>query len=106
MLPKNHRLNLTKERFTKGDSQVSERYFKLLIKKGKAEGPRIGFIVSGKVGKAVVRNSVRRALSKAVEERVDTLPVGLYLIFIAYPQAASATWEELDNSVDKAFTKI
>ena len=106
MLPKNNRLNLTRERFAKGDAQFSERSFKLIVKKGMTDGPKIGFIVSGKVGKATTRNKVKRIISEVVEKNLDNLPRNTYLIFIAFPQASTAGKEELVISVDKALSKV
>ena len=106
MLPKNNRLNLTKERFTIGDAQFSERLLKLIVKKGRSDGPKIGFIVSGKVGKATTRNRVRRTLSSVVEKNLDKVPRDSYLIFIAFPQAASVSREELVKSANKALSKV
>ena len=106
MLPKTNRLNLTKERFIRGDAQVSERYFKLVVKKGMAGGPKVGFIVSSKVGKAVVRNKVRRTLSESVQRNLLSISKDNHLIFIAFPQASSAKKDEIEISVKKALSKI
>jgi len=106
MLPKKYRLNLTKGRFKRGDNQVSDRYFKIIVKRDRAVGPKIGFIVSSKVGNAVTRNKVRRSLSDAVEKNIETIPGNNHLIFIAYPQSSSAKSSELSNSVSRALEKI
>ena len=106
MLPKNYRLNITKERFKRGDNQVSDKYFKIIVKKGRIVGPRIGFIVSSKVGNAVTRNKVRRSLSAAVEKNIEEIPSDIHLIFIAYPQSSSAKPVEINDSVSRALTKI
>ena len=106
MLPKKYRLNLAKGRFKSGDNQVSDKYFKIIVKKGRSVGPKIGFIVSSKVGNAVTRNRVRRSLSASVEKNIDTIPGDNHLIFIAYPQSASAKLGEINDSVSKAIVKI
>jgi ribonuclease P protein component len=106
MLPKKNRLNLTKGRFKKGDVQVSDRLFKVVVKKGREQGPKIGFIVNSKVGNAVTRNRVRRRLSDYLEKNIEKLPVDYHLIFIAYPQSSQASAAELYDSVGKALIKI
>lgn len=106
MLPKRHRLNLKKEKFLKGDAQLPSQFFKLVVKKGVVGGPKIGFIVSGKVGSSVTRNKVKRILSESVEKKIDRIPNNLSLIFIAFPQSAGVTYREIDSSVDKILPKI
>jgi len=51
---------------------------------------RFGFLVSKRVGKAVVRNRVRRLLREAARARLPALPVGWDLILIARTGAAQA----------------
>lgn len=106
MLPKKHRLNLTKGRFRIGDNQVSDKYFKIIVKRGRSDGPKIGFIVNSKVGNAVTRNRVRRILSDAVESSIDGIPEDTHLIFIAYPQSASMKQSEISTNVSRALVKI
>ena len=106
MLPKKHRLNLTKRRFNRGDSQVSAKYFKIIVKRGRSDGPKVGFIVNSKVGNAVTRNRVIRSLSAAVESSVANIPKDTYLIFIAHPQVASVEPSEIKISVNRALVKI
>ena len=71
-----------------------------------AGGPKAGFIVSSKVGKSVVRNKVRRALSESVQRNLLIIPKECHLIFIAFPQASSAKKDEIEVSVKKALSKI
>lgn len=106
MLPKSHRLNLKRERFLKGDAEFTSPYFKLSIKRGKEPGPKIGFIVSGKVGKAARRNRVKRLLSEAVAKRLIEVPKDAFLIFIAFPKASQASLADIDASVVKVFRSL
>ncbi len=58
---------------------------------------RYGFSVSRRVGKAVVRNRVKRLLREIL--RLTPLPPGWDLIFIARPLAAGADYTGLEKSV-------
>jgi ribonuclease P protein component len=61
---------------------------------------RVGITVSGRVGKAVVRNRVRRRLREALRRRRNQLQPGLDVLLIARPASAAASWPELSQAVD------
>ncbi len=44
---------------------------------------RFGFVVGKKIGKAVERNRVKRWMREAVQARLEQLPAGWDLVFIA-----------------------
>lgn len=60
---------------------------------------RFGFVVSGRVGNAVVRNAVKRRLRSAIRQRLPTLVPGYDVVVVAYDQAAGATYHDLDAEV-------
>ncbi len=105
MLPKRNRLNLKKDRFLKGSTQFASPFFKLLLKKSAGDGPKIGFIVSGKVGKAASRNRVKRLLSEAAASKLEMISEDALLIFIAFPASGKAGLEEIKTSVDDTLSK-
>lgn len=61
---------------------------------------RVGITVSGRVGKAVVRNLVRRRLREALTQRLDRLPTCSDLVVSARPASAKASWAELQAALD------
>lgn len=63
------------------------------------ESTRIGISVSRRVGKAVMRNRVRRRIREAVRPLLADLAVGRDLLFIARPPAATADWSRLGGAV-------
>jgi ribonuclease P protein component len=61
---------------------------------------RFGFLVSKRVGKAVVRNRVRRLLREAARARLPALSAGWDLMLIARTGAAQADLSSIEASLD------
>lgn len=65
-----------------------------------AEGAsRFGFVVPNTVGKAVVRNGVKRRMREIAAEVIKTTPTGLDVIVQADINAASATFADLRTEI-------
>lgn len=82
--------------YSKGSSLVSD----LVVMKTLPNGltlSRYGFSVSRRVGKAVVRNRVKRLLREIL--RLTSLQPGWDIVFIARPLAAGANYTRLEKSV-------
>ena len=61
---------------------------------------RVGITVSGRVGKAVVRNRARRRLRAALRKHLDGVPPsGRDLVVVARPAIATASWTAIDTAV-------
>jgi ribonuclease P protein component len=73
---------------------------------GEATDPRAGFVVSRKVGHAVVRNSVRRRLREQTRTRLSAVPPGTLLLVRALPDAAGASSVALGEALDGALRKL
>jgi ribonuclease P protein component len=80
--------------------RVSTPHFVLLVaaREGGGGGPaRLGFIVTRKVGVAVVRNRIRRVCRECFRTWPGLLPDGVDLVVVARPGA-----EELDLAATRA----
>ena len=82
--------------YNNGDTRVT----KLVVLKAMPNGlglSRYGFSVSGRVGKAVVRNKVKRLLREIL--RHTPLKPGWDIIFIARSKAADTKFVDFERSV-------
>ena len=71
----------------------------LLVRSGGSEATRFAFVVSKRVGKAVVRNRVRRLLREAVRLHLDEIKPGWDCVWIARPQLSQASFAEVETAV-------
>jgi ribonuclease P protein component len=61
-------------------------------------GPwRAGFVTSGRLGGAVVRNRVRRRLREIVRRHQNELRQGVWFVIIARQEAATASYGALED---------
>jgi ribonuclease P protein component len=66
---------------------------------------RVGITVSGRVGKAVVRNRVRRRLREALRARYAELPDASDIVLAARPGSATASWSDLCGALDSVLER-
>jgi ribonuclease P protein component len=69
------------------------------------EYTRLGFSVSKRVGKAVVRNRVKRLLRQATSVRETRVVPGQDLVFIARRPVGDAAYAEVDQAVEQLLTQ-
>jgi ribonuclease P protein component len=62
-----------------------------------SEAWRAGFVTSGRVGGAVVRNRVRRRLREIVRRHQHELRQGIWFVIIARHEAATASYSALED---------
>ncbi|MBE5757876.1 MAG: ribonuclease P protein component [Clostridiales bacterium] len=66
---------------------------------------KIGFTVANKIGKAVVRNLVKRRLRACVREIVPNLPNNYNVVIIAKTGIESLTFDQLKNETLTLFER-
>lgn len=66
---------------------------------------RLGLTVSKSVGKAVVRNRVKRLFRECYRSFEDRLPSGYDFVFVAKPNAAEKSLEQLERDLGYVLKK-
>ena len=100
MLKKENRLKKRKEfkYIYKKGSKVYSKNTTLIKIDSKFAQPKIGFSVSNKIGKAVVRNKIKRQLRNIVSEVVKNIKF-VNLIFVALPGIVDLDFKTLKKEV-------
>lgn len=107
MLPQRHRLTHTKDfahvrRFGRSSGST---LLALYVLRSHLPDTRVGFSVSKRVGKATIRNRVKRRMREAVRHQLTAIPSGYDLVFIARPASALASYEEIAETVEYLLRK-
>ncbi len=103
MLNKKNRLTKRKEFgyiYKKGKKSFSNDLTLIYIET-KLSHPRFGFVVTKKVGKAVVRNKIKRQLSEIVRLNLHLFNKKFNYIFVAKPSITQKSFNEIKESVFK-----
>ncbi len=108
MLPRANRLKIPTNWNRKNpDFQLKTEFLKILGKKNVgSKSAKIGFIISGKVGKATVRNRIRRRLASLFYTKIAEIEPSLELIVIVYPNIVQAKDEEISSIFNKILPKL
>lgn len=107
-MKKENRLKKRKEFayiFKKGES-LSSRHIVLTFAPSKLKKYKVGFSCGKKVGKAVVRNKVKRRVKEAVYAHRNLLKVGYNYIFVGKQNSSLATFEEIKQEVEFLLSKM
>src|ERR1700737_4678011 len=103
MLPKQYRLKRAKDfaRARRLGRSAGTALVGLYVSRTRSPEMRIGFSVNKRVGKAVIRNRVKRLLREAMRPHLPALRPGQDLVFIARPAAANASLAQISDAVSQ-----
>ncbi len=88
-----------------GGSSFADRNLVLYKLKNGGEFSRLGITVSGKVGKAVVRNKIKRRIKEIIRLCGDPLKEGYDIVLLARKPASEADYASLERSVMHLLSK-
>lgn len=97
--------HLFRRAYAKGKSAATPALVLYARPNGSAQN-RLGLTVSTKVGKAVVRNRVRRRVRESYRLRETGLKTGFDLVFVARTAAAQARFGELDRHMASLLKRL
>ena len=89
----------------KNGKQAYEKDVVLVYTQTKSKNYKIGFSVTKKVGKAVVRNKIRRRLKAIVTKFQDQIADKFTLIFVAKPSSVDCQFCDLEVQVTNLLKK-
>ena len=76
------------------------------MKQGETPEPLVGYIVSKKVGNAVVRNRIQRRLRHVMVSVLTQLPAGSLLVVRVLPGADAASSAELKSEIASLLIRL
>ena len=96
--------SLFRAAYSRGNS-FADRNLVLYKLKNAEENSRLGITVSGKVGKAVVRNKIKRRIKEIVRLCDKPLKEGYDIVLLARKPASEADYAALERSVMRLLAK-
>ncbi|HHW06797.1 MAG TPA: ribonuclease P protein component [Clostridia bacterium] len=93
-----------KEVYSRGRSYVGY-YLVLYVKENQSDQTRIGFTVSKKIGKAVVRNRIKRKLREVCRLNLDRFAKGYDIIFVARKKIKGIRYHLVEQEIEKLCTR-
>ncbi len=93
MLPSKYRLRSNYNKIYKDKSKIHDEYFILFYKENLLNNSRFGFVIRKRLGKAHLRNLVKRRFRYIVNENLGIIKEGYDFIFLINPNLKN--WEDI-----------
>ncbi len=90
--------------YGKGRSYVTDLIV-VYVLPSRSKSTRVGFSVSKKLGKSVVRNRIKRLLREAMRELVPDIAPGFDLVIVARQRVGGATLAEIEHALQELLRK-
>lgn len=87
-------------------TRIHSSFFLLLVLPNRRSQPRLGITVSRKVGKAVVRNRIRRRVREVFRQNKAWFPAGLDVVVIAKRSAAGVSFSQVYEDLERCRPRL
>jgi len=94
------------QRLYRSGKHAVDGFFAIYCHRNRVGGNRLGLTVSTKIGKAVVRNRVRRRMKEIYRLQETQLGRGWDVVIVARVRARYATYVQLEQSFRKLTDKL
>ena len=101
MLKKQNRLTKRKEfaYIYKHGEKTNSKNLSVVSVKSKKKEPRVGFSVNNKIGKAVVRNRIKRQLRDILRRQIPNLKQFQNFVVVAHPTIVECDFHKMENEI-------
>lgn len=101
MLAKKRRITTSRDfrRVYRSGNKKSGRFLKLYYLENNHGSTRFGYSISKKVGKAVIRNRLKRRLRAICQQHLASFQPGIDVVLVARERAVEASYDELEKEV-------
>ena len=108
MLPASARLRKSSEisAVMKSGTRFSAKLVVLHVAQSTDKDTKVAFAVGKNVGNSVVRHKVTRQLRHAISPLVGSFPSGSHVVVRALPGASQASFAQLSENLEFAFSKV
>ena len=83
----------------KNGKSITEKDIVIIFVKSKTKDTKIGFSVTKKVGKAVVRNKKKRQMREVVSKHIGSICDRSTIIFVAKPSIVEADFFQIEKQI-------
>lgn len=107
MIKKENRLKKRKQfaYLFKNGNHTGDEFVSLVYLKLKTKNFKVGYSVSKKVGKAVIRNKVKRRLKECVLSFSNQIKNEFYIIVVAKPKILDLKFDDMKEKLKTQFKK-
>ena len=107
MLAKNYRMkkNSQFDYIFKNGKVLKNSKLLVFYSSSKSKNPKVGIVVSKKIGNSVTRNHVKRLLRESIKSYIQNLKTSYNYIFVARPGIETISLQEINNIISKLIEK-